>query len=144
MVDVLVAAIALLTYIVVQRRPLPAHLTATIVLALLTGFWIWANLRPTVWQRDFGDQRPPAGLDPITSGMFYRGWPLSSCWFSLFHGMRFQADILQPMALVFDWLVLVVALMLARIAFAWRPKVLPSDDVLNSQEPMEAPDDMSH
>ncbi|WP_165070746.1 hypothetical protein [Paludisphaera rhizosphaerae] len=134
MVDVLVAAVALLTYVVVQRRPRPAHLTATIVLALLTGLWIWANLRPTDWKRDIGVSRLPAELDFVTKGMFFRGWPLSPCWFSLITGMRFHADRLQPMTLVFDWLVLVVALKLAKIACERRPRkpVVPNPSVESS------------
>jgi hypothetical protein len=60
-----VTVMALLALIRAVRRPHPVHLTTTILLTLLTGILLWANLRPTVWQEEFGGEIP-TGLDPIT------------------------------------------------------------------------------
>jgi hypothetical protein len=62
-----IIVMAFLVLIRAVRRPHPVHLTTTILLTLLTGILLWANLRPTVWQEEFGGGiDAPTGLDPIT------------------------------------------------------------------------------
>jgi hypothetical protein len=110
-----VTVMAFLVLIRAVRRPHPVHLTTTILLTLLTGILLWANLRPTVWQEDFGGGiGAPTGLDPITKAMFWRGWPLSPCMICLIHGMRFHPSGIEGCVLVFDGVLFLVALFAAK------------------------------
>ncbi len=74
-IDLRIGLVAVLTLVRAARRPHPVHPTTAILLTLLTGVLIRANLRPTAWQEEFGggEQSPP-GLDPVTRAMFWRGW----------------------------------------------------------------------
>src|SRR4029077_15926572 len=89
-VDCSVIGMALLFLLRAARRPHPVHRTTAILLTLLTGVLLWANLRPTGWQEEFGGVDSPLELDPITKAMFWRGWPLSPFMFCLIHGMKFH------------------------------------------------------
>jgi hypothetical protein len=110
-----VLVMALLVLLRAVRRPHPVHLTTTILLTLLTGILLWANLRPTVWQEDFGGGiDAPTGLGPITKAMFWRGWPLSPCMVCLIHGMRFHPTGIEGGVLVFDGALFLVALFAAK------------------------------
>ena len=107
-----VTVMAFLVLIRAVRRPHPVHLTTTILLTLLTGILLWANLRPTVWQEDFGGGIDAlTGLDPITKAMFWRGWPLSPCMICLIHGMKFHTSGIEGCVLVFDGALFLVALL---------------------------------
>ena len=106
---------AILLYSRVTRRPHPVRPATAILLALLACALLWANLRPTGWQAEFGGDCPPA-LDPITKAMFWRGWPLSPCMFCLFHGMRFHPSGVEPCVLAFDGLLFVAALLATKTA----------------------------
>ena len=106
-----VIVMAFLVLLRAVRRPHPVHRTTAILLTLLTGVLLWTNLRPTVWQEDFGGGiDAPTGLDPITRAMFWRGWPLSPCMVCLFHGMRLHPSGVEQFLLVFDGALFVVAL----------------------------------
>lgn len=108
---------AILLYFRVTSRPDPVRPTTAILLALLTCALLWANLRPTVWQEEFGGGiDAPSGLDPITGAMFWRGWPLSPCMFCLYHGMRFHPTGIEPCILALDGLLFVVALLATKAA----------------------------
>jgi hypothetical protein len=110
-----VTVMAFLVLIRAVRRPHPVHLTTTIILTLLTGILLWANLRPTVWQEDFGGGiGAPTGLDPITKAMFWRGWPLSPCMICLIHGMKFHPSGIEGCVLIFDGVLSLVALFAAK------------------------------
>ena len=110
-----VTVMAFLVLIRAVRRPHPVHLTTTILLTLLTGILLWANLRPTVWQEDFGGGiDAPTGLDPITKAMFWRGWPLSPCMVCLIHGMRFRPSGIEGCVLVVDGVLFLVTLFAAK------------------------------
>src|SRR4051795_1558728 len=87
-----VTAMAVLVLIRAVRRPRPVHLTTAILLTLLTGILLWANLRPTGWQRELGGVESPMETDPITRAMFWRVWPLSPFIFCFVHGMKFHLD----------------------------------------------------
>ena len=110
-----VTVMAFLVLIRAVRRPHAVHLTTKIVLTLLTGILLWTNLRPTVWQEEFGGGiDAPTGLDPVTKAMFWRGWPLSPCMVCLIHGMRFHPSGIEGCVLVFDGVLFLVALFAAK------------------------------
>jgi hypothetical protein len=106
-IDWSVIAAALLILIRAARRPQPVHRTTAILLTLLTGILLWANLRPTGWE-EFGGT--PMELDPITKAMFWRGWPLSPCMVCEYRHMVFQPSGIEGCVLVFDGILFVVAL----------------------------------
>jgi hypothetical protein len=113
-----VTVTALLVLIRAVRRPHPVHLTTTILLTLLTGILLWANLRPTVWQEDFGGGTDaPTTLDPITKAMFWRGWPLSPCMVCLIHSMKFHPSGIEGCVLVFDGVLFLAALFASKAVF---------------------------
>ena len=111
---VIVSALVILVAVVRWNRPVRP--VTAVFLALLTGAWIWANLRNFGWQEEWGGVIPE-GLDPVTRAMFYRGWPLAPFMLCLVHGLKFHPGPGASLALVFDWLVLFVILSLAR--FVW-------------------------
>src|SRR3954466_14163243 len=114
-VDCSVIGISILILIHAARRPHPVHQTTVILLALLTGNLLWANLRPSVWQEEFGGPIDASTwLDPITKAMFWHGWPLSPCMICLFHGMRFRPSGIEGCVLVFDGVLFLVALFAAK------------------------------
>jgi hypothetical protein len=112
-IDWSVIGAALLILIRAARRPQPVHRTTAILLTLLTGIMLWANLRPSGWQEEFGGDSPPE-LDAMTRAMFWRGWPLSPCMVCLIHGMRFRPSGIEGCVLVFDGFVFVVAIFATR------------------------------
>ena len=112
-IDWSVTGVALLILIRAVRRPQPVHRTTAILLTLLTGILLWANLRPSGWQEVWGGVSPPE-LDAITRTMFWRGWPLSPCMFCLMHGMRFHPSGIEGCVLVFDGVLFLVALFAAK------------------------------
>jgi hypothetical protein len=114
-IDWSVIGVALLILIRAARRPKPVHRTTAIVLTLLTGILLWANLRPTEWQEEyFGGVDAPPGLDPITTAMFWRGWPLSPCMVCLVHGLEFHPSGIEQCVLAFDGFLFVTAVFAAR------------------------------
>jgi len=114
MIEAFIIALAVVTLVAVARRQQPIRLSTSFFLVLLTGVWLWANLRSSGWREELGGQGPPEGLDPVTRGLFYRGWPLSPFMFCPRRGMRFRSGGLEGWVLIFDWIVLVVALFLAK------------------------------
>jgi hypothetical protein len=113
MVDVFTIAFAVVILASVARRPFPVRSITLCILALLTGAWIWANLRASGWQEVL-NEGAPAGLDPVTKAMFYRGWPLAPFMVCIIYFNRFQPSGLEGSVLVIDWVVLFVGLFLAR------------------------------
>ncbi len=113
MVDVFIIVLALVSLVAVVRRRRPVRPITVFLLALITGPWIWANLRDSGWQEEWGGDIPE-GLDPVTKAMFYRGWPLAPFMFCIIYFNRFRPGGLEGLVLVFDWLVLIAALTLAR------------------------------
>ena len=88
-VDLAVIGLAIVILIRAVRRPHPVHRTTAILMTLLTGVSLWANLRPTALQGDFGNVDGPPGLDPVTRALFWRGWPLPPCVVCV-DGLRFR------------------------------------------------------
>ncbi len=116
MVDVFTIAFAVFILFAVAKWNRPVRPITAFFLALLTGAWIWANLRTSGWQEVL-NEGTPEGLDPVTKAMFWRGWPLAPVMLCLIHGNRLRPIGLEGLALVFDWLVLLLVLSLAR--FVW-------------------------
>ena len=104
-----IIVMAFLVLIRAVRGPHPAHLTTTILLTLLTGILLWANLRPSVWQEEWGGFDTPAELDPITRAMFWRGWPLSPFMICI-DGLKYSHTHMAGLVLVFDGVLFLVAL----------------------------------
>jgi hypothetical protein len=123
MVDVVTIPVAVVALVAVATWNRPVRPITAFFLALLTGAWIWANLRNSGWGEEWGNDIPE-GLDPVTQAMFYRGWPLAPFMFCIIYFNRFHSGGLEGLALVFDWLVLTAALSLARFVcercFHWR------------------------
>ena len=116
MIDLLIVALAIVILVTVASRPHPARPTTALLLALLTGILLWANLRSAGWQEELGGVDRPVNLDFITKAMFWRGWPLSPCMVCTFHGSRFHPNGLERFVLVIDGAIFVVALFLIKAA----------------------------
>ncbi|WP_435009280.1 hypothetical protein P12x_000532 [Tundrisphaera lichenicola] len=114
--DACTIAIAVVILVAVARWNRPVRPITVVFLALLTGAWIWANLRETGWQEVWNED-PPEELDPVTKSMFYRGWPLAPFILCPIRRMSFRPGGLESLVVVFDWFVLLVGLSLAR--FVW-------------------------
>jgi hypothetical protein len=112
-VDAVVSLAAFGVLVGTMRYPRRVHLTTGVILVLIAGTLLWANLRPTRWQGEFGGVAAPAELDPITKAVFWRGWPLSPCMLSLIHGVKFHSSGVQ-WALAVDGILFVVVLIAAK------------------------------
>jgi len=114
-VDALVILAAVVVAVGVMEYPRRVHAATGILLTLVAGTLLWANLRPTRWEKEF-NQLPPAELGSVAKCMFYRGWPVSPCMICLLGpGMQLHAtDTGTYVTLVFDGVVFVVALLIVR------------------------------
>jgi hypothetical protein len=113
MTELFIITFAVVAIVTVARWIRPVRPITAFLLALLTGAWIWANLRNSGWQEAF-NERTPEGLDLVTKSMFWQGWPLAPAMLCLIHGNRLRTNGLERFALVFDWLALILILLLAR------------------------------
>jgi hypothetical protein len=113
MVDVFTIVLAVVILVAVARWKRPVRPITAFFLILLTVAWIWANLHDFGWQEELHEATPESS-DPVTRAMFWRGWPLAPCMLCLIERNRLSAGGLEGLALVFDWLVLFLALCLAR------------------------------
>lgn len=92
------------------ERPRTFHLATAMVLVATAALLAWANLQVSRAARDFNYDVPP-DVDPVTQYFFYRGWPLSPCWFCMTRHMQFRADGFPLfLVLVFDLAVAQLAL----------------------------------
>ena len=85
-VDAVVILAAIAVAVGVMEYPRRVHPLTGILLTLVAGMLLWANLRPTRWAREF-NVGPPEGLDAVADSMFCRGWPLSPCLICMRHHM---------------------------------------------------------
>ena len=115
-IDLCIGLVAVLTLVRAARRPHPVRPTTAILLTLLTGVLLWANLRPTAWQGEFGGVDCPPGLDPVTRAMFCRGWPLAPFMVCLVHGLRFHPNGVEQCVLALDGVLFLVALYTTKAA----------------------------
>ena len=115
--DAVVTFVAFFILIGVVSYPRRVRWARAVYLTLLAFILIWANLRATGWQKLFGGTTP-AGLDPVTAAMFWRGWPVSPFMVSLVHGMTYHPHG-TPLALIFDgfifWVILLAAKAMSRV-----------------------------
>jgi hypothetical protein len=111
-VDAAISLVALMVLFRVLLRPRPVRRTTAVLLTLVAGLMLWANLRPTGWQGEFG-LATPTGLDAITGAMFWRGWPLSPCMVCLIHGMKLHPSGSQ-WVLVLDSAIFAICLFAAK------------------------------
>ena len=114
-IDLCIGLVAVLPLVRAARRPHPVHPTTAILLTLLTGVLLWANLRNSGWQ-EVWNERAPEGLDPVTKAMFYRGWPLAPFMVCLTHGLRFHSSGVEGCVLVLDGVLFLVALYATKAA----------------------------
>jgi len=115
MADLVITTLAIAMFVTVARRNRPVRPGVAIVLALLTGAWLWANLRDPGW-REVWNEDAADWLDPITRGMFWRGWPLAPFMVCVIHGNRFRPNGAEGLVLAFDFLVLFAVLSLVGFA----------------------------
>lgn len=95
------------------------HSATVVVLIFCAGILLWANLRPTGWERELS-LKPPRELDPITRWMFYRGWPVSPWMLCSVHGMKWHPEeSFVQLALVVDGVVSIVMLTAVGVALEW-------------------------
>jgi len=111
--DAVIALAGVVVLVGVMAYPRGVHLPTGMVLTIVAGLLLWANLRPTGWAREF-NLGPPIGLDPVLRNMFCRGWPLSPCLLYLRHHMTDPGDPAMYWALMSDGVVFVVALFVVR------------------------------
>ncbi len=90
-VDAVVILAGIVVAVGVMEYPRRVRPVTAILLTLVTGMLLWANLRQTGWQAALNEV-PPGGLDPLARSMFYRGWPLYPFATCPVHGMRFDAS----------------------------------------------------
>lgn len=107
-------ALSFLGYLI--RCPRRVHLLTGIALALLAGILLWANLRPTRWEREFCEVAPRE-LNHATNQMFWRGWPVCPWMLCTYHQMAFDPIGGCPeAALVFDGVLFASILLAAKFA----------------------------
>jgi hypothetical protein len=112
--DAVVALAAVLILLGVMQYPRRVHLPTRILLTLVAGILLWANLRPTGSEREW-NVFPPEELDAVAKAMFSRGWPLRPWETSLVHGMKFHSSELEVYGiLALDGVVCAVALFVVR------------------------------
>jgi hypothetical protein len=114
-VDAAVILLALVVLAWMIRRPEPVRLTTAIVLTLVAGMLLWANLRRVERLEQRGVEKPQ-NLDGLTEAMFWRGWPLCPFMFSPYvSSFRYitEDQVLQR-ALIYDGAVYVAALFATR------------------------------
>ena len=112
-VDALVILAAVVVAVGVMEYPRRVRPATAILLALVAGTLLWANLRTSGWRREF-NLRAPIGLDPVLRSTFCHGWPLSPCSIYLHHHMTDPGDPAMYWALMSDVGVFVVALLITR------------------------------
>jgi hypothetical protein len=117
-VDAVICLAAFLVLVAFLRFPRRVHPVTAVVLALIAGTLLWANLRPAGWQKEFNVMAPDE-LDPITRAMFWRGCPLCPFMVCPYRHMTLCSSGLEWMPLVLDGLLFVAALFAARRACDW-------------------------
>jgi len=129
MVDAFLIALAVGVFVALVRRPRPVHPITAILLAMLTGVLLWANLRRNGWPDVWGGGIH-GNLNPVQRAMFWRGWPFCPFMFCRTRGMTYHPDGLELCALIFDGVIFVVALLLAKVV---------SERCLRSRQPFGTP-----
>jgi hypothetical protein len=84
-VDAVIILAAVAALVVIALCPRRVYPETGVLIAITAVILLWANLRQTGWewrcpiQRGWQgcDTSTPKEIDPITSAMFWRGWPMS-------------------------------------------------------------------
>ncbi|MGA2257712.1 MAG: hypothetical protein ABSG53_23875 [Thermoguttaceae bacterium] len=90
--DAIVILVGIVITVGVMEWPRRVYLATGILLTVVAGTLLWANLRTTGWAERL-NMGPPQELDPIAKRMFWRGWPIAPWMTCSAHGM-----ILDPSA----------------------------------------------
>ncbi len=99
----------------VMEWPRRVCLPTGIVLMVVAGTLLWANLRTTGWQKAL-NVLPPEELDLVARNMFFRGWPIAPFMTCPSHGMTFDpSEIGVHWILFLDAAVFAVVLGFTRI-----------------------------
>ena len=114
-IDLCIGLVAVLTLVRAARRPHPVHPTTAILLTLLTGVLLWANLRQSAWQ-GVRNERRSTGFGPSHKSYVLSRWPLAPCMVCIIHGMRFRPSGIEQCVLAFDGLFFLVALYATKAA----------------------------
>ena len=114
--DAMVVLVGVVITVGVIEWPRRVHLVTGLLLTLVAGTLLWANLRPSGWEREFNEM-PPDNLDPVTKSMFYRGWPVGP-WMLCYH-QNLSIRRGGHGALVFDGIFFVIVLCVAKAACEW-------------------------
>ena len=113
--DAIVILVGIVITVGVMEYPRRVYLPTGIMLMLVAGTLLWANLRTTGWQKAL-NVLPPEELDLVARSMFFRGWPISPFMTCQTHGMIFDpSEIGVHWILILDAAVFVVALGFVRI-----------------------------
>lgn len=113
-IDAVVILVGIVVTVGVMEYPHRVHLATGILLTLVAGVLLWANLRQTRWAREFSVW-PPVGLDPVAASLFCRGWPLPAFLICPYRHMQFEPNNVAVYAvLVVDAVVYVVSLLIVR------------------------------
>jgi len=118
-VDAVVALAAIVVLVGIMEYPRRVHLLTGILLTLVAGILLWANLRT---ERHWGSLTPnqldpvaKSMLDPMAESMFFRGWPFCPCMVCPISGWKFYPSELGVYdILVLDGIVFVAALFVTR------------------------------
>ncbi len=125
-VDALVILAAVVVAVGVMEYPRRVRPATAILITLVAGTLLWANLRTNGWAREF-NLGPPIGLDPVLRSTFCHGWPFSACSIYLHNHMTDPGDPAMYWALTSDVVVFVVALLATRgvgeLCLRWRAKL---------------------
>ena len=113
-VEATLSLLAVMVLFFALRCPRRVHFVTTVILTFVAGTLLWANLRPTGWQRQW-NQDTPKELDFVTEKMFWRGWPVSP-WMlcKTCHIILDPGGCFAQLSLVVDGAVYAIALFAAK------------------------------
>lgn len=82
---------------------------------------LWLNLRMPAWLAEYriNTHLPPENLDPITTFLFFRGWPWTPCAYCASGLSQWHPDGYVPLAAWGDVLVFVLALGISGVTCEW-------------------------
>lgn len=112
--DAIVILAGIVITVGVMEWPRRVCLPTGIMLTLVAGTLLWANLRPNNLT-NLVDRWPPGGLDPFAKAMFGRGWPIAPIQICEVYFKGYHPNVLGVYSLFsLHALVFAVALVLVR------------------------------
>src|SRR4051795_1557161 len=79
-------------------------------LSAVGGVLLWLNLQMPGWVAMYNTDRPPGNLDPVTTFLFFRGWPFTPCAYCVGGLSRWDPDGYVQMAAFADVLAFIFSL----------------------------------